>query len=73
MPSPLLVLTARTSPYVFDAAPMFVVALLYTLYPPGAYVSMGWRQPRSEEAIDPESSGNSVNPESLAMTPPRRD
>jgi len=66
-------LTERTSPYVFDAAPMFVVALLYTLYPPGAYVSMGWRQPRSEEAIDPTASGHNTDPESFAMTPPRQD
>ena len=62
------ILTRLASPYVFDTAPMFVVALLYTLYPPGAYVSMGWRQPRSEEAIDPTSSGNNTDPESFVMT-----
>jgi len=36
---------------------MFLVVLLYTLFPPGAYVLMGWRQPRSEEAQDYESYG----------------
>ena len=68
-----MVLIMCVSAYVFDAAPMAIVAILYTLYPPGAYVSMGWRQPRSEEAIDAFSSGNNTDPESIAMTPPRRD
>ena len=66
------VLTVWVSQYVFDAAPMFIVALLYTVYPPGEYVSMRWRQPRSEEAINRADSGNNMDPESFALSPPGR-
>jgi len=34
--------------YILDALPMFLLVVAYTLFPPGAYVSMGWRQPKEE-------------------------
>lgn len=48
-----------SSPYVFDCIPIFIVVVLFTLIPPGAYVPMGLRQPRDQErrAAAPSSDG----------------
>ncbi|KAK3940383.1 RTA1 like protein-domain-containing protein [Diplogelasinospora grovesii] len=35
-------------PYVLDALPMLVVVILLTVFTPGAYVSMGFRQPKDQ-------------------------
>jgi len=40
--------------YVFDALPMLGVVILYNVFPPGAYVDMGLRQPKEDtwERVD---------------------
>lgn len=37
------------SEYVFDAIPMILLVIVYTIVPPGAYVSMGLRQQLKNE------------------------
>ncbi|KAB5570657.1 RTA1 like protein-domain-containing protein [Coniochaeta sp. 2T2.1] len=37
--------------YVFDCIPIIIVVVLFTIFPPGAYVPMGWRQPKNQERL----------------------
>lgn len=48
------------SPYVFDCIPIFIVVVLFTLIPPGAYVPMGLRQPKDQERTGTTSSPDGV-------------
>lgn len=42
--------------YVLDALPIFLLVLAYTITPPGAYVSMGYRQqPKNKDQASPEA------------------
>ncbi|KAH8909497.1 RTA1 like protein [Coniochaeta sp. PMI_546] len=47
-------------PYVFDCIPIFIVVVLFTLIPPGAYVPMGLRQPKDQERTGTTSSPDGV-------------
>jgi hypothetical protein len=53
------ILTLHTSLYVFDTIPIFIVVLLFTIFPPGAFVPMGLRQPKNQERV--ASSGASAD------------
>ncbi|CAK7219690.1 hypothetical protein SCUCBS95973_003903 [Sporothrix curviconia] len=52
-------------PYIFDAIPMILLVIVYTVVPPGAYVTMGLRQ-RSKDT-DAQLPPNSGDAEAYAM------
>ncbi|CAK7205922.1 hypothetical protein SEUCBS139899_008702 [Sporothrix eucalyptigena] len=52
--------------YVFDAIPMILLVIVYTIVPPGAYVAMGFRQ-RSKEMDQARMAPASRDNEAYAM------